>query len=263
MMEWEKQIHAYDSRRDLVIPGDAKETLLFCAEQFIQIGNAAIQEKGKFNVALSGGSTPKALFQLLASPLFNTRLPWEHVILFWSDERNVPPDSPDSNYKMAMDSGFSLLPVPKENIHRMPAEGLEIVVAAKTYEQLILDLVPKASFDLVMLGMGEDGHTASLFPKTHGLHAEGSLVVANFLPDKNVWRMTLTFECINAAQHISLYVIGKSKSPMVKEAFSNHYDANEIPVERIGTRTHKALWILDKEAASLLPSPQNLGSVHE
>lgn len=238
----------YDDRRDIVIPGNSQETLIFCAEQFLKIGHDSIKEKGKFNVALSGGSTPKALFQLLASPSFNQRIDWNNVILFWSDERNVPPDNSESNYKMAMDAGFSLL-VPEKNIHYMPAEGIEIEEAAKQYEKLVLELVPKASFDLVMLGMGEDGHTASLFPKTHGLHTEGRVVIANFIPQLNAWRMTLTFDNINSAQHISIYVIGKNKAPMLKKVLTDPYDPDELPIQKIGTRTHKALWIADIEAA--------------
>jgi 6-phosphogluconolactonase len=226
---------------------------LFCAEQFITIGNSAIKEKGKFTVALSGGSTPKALFQLLATPAFNTRIDWNAVILFWSDERNVSPEDERSNYKMAMDAGFSSLPLPEKNIHRMPAEGIEIEEAAKKYEQLILELVPNASFDLVMLGMGEDGHTASLFPKTHALHSEGRLVVANFIPDLNVWRMTLTYECINAAHNISIYIIGKNKAGMLKRVLYSPDAFDELPIQKIGTRQHKALWIVDKAAAEELP----------
>lgn len=250
-------IDFYDDRLDIVIPGNAQETLNFCAEQFLDIGNVAIQEKGAFYVALSGGSTPKALFKMLASSTYNTRIPWEKVILFWSDERNVPPDSPESNYKMAMDAGFSSLPIPEANIHRMYAEGIDIVEAAKQYENLILELVPKASFDLIMLGMGEDGHTASLFPKTHGLHAESSLVCANFIPQLDTWRMTLSFECINAAHHISIYVIGKSKAPMVKHILTSPPDFDELPIQKIGTRMRKAMWIIDSAAASLLVEAVN------
>lgn len=242
----------FDDRRDIAIPGNAEETLRYCAEQFITIGNTAIREHGSFNVALSGGSTPKALFQLLASPEFKSGIDWSHVVLFWSDERNVQPDDLQSNYKMAMDAGFASLPIPQENIHRMPAEGIEIEDSAKEYEKLILELVPNASFDLVMLGMGEDGHTASLFPKTHGLHAEDRLVIANFIPELNIWRMTLTYECINSAKNISIYVIGKNKSEMIKRVLSDPQDPDELPIQKIGTRLHKALWIADTDAASEL-----------
>lgn len=242
----------FDDRRDIIVPGNAQETLAFCAEQFLAIGNAAIKEHGFFSVALSGGSTPKAIFQLLASDEYKSEIDWNNVMLFWSDERNVAPDDPQSNYKMAMDAGFSSLPIPEKNIHRMRAEGIEIENAAKEYELLIQKLVPEGVFDLVMLGMGEDGHTASLFPKTHGLHTESRLVISNYVPQLNTWRMTLTYECINAAHHISIYIIGKNKAAMLKHVLCSPPDFDNLPIQKIGTRMHKALWIADTDAASEL-----------
>lgn len=244
----------FDARRDIAIPGNGHEVIRFCAEQFLQVGKQAIKEKGTFHVALSGGNTPKAIFQCLASSEYATQIDWQNVFLFWSDERNVNPDDAQSNYKMAMDAGLASLPIKKENIHRMPAEGeaIEIEKAAKDYEKLVAEVLPKSSFDLVMLGMGEDGHTASLFPKTHGLHAKGRLVIANYIPQLNTWRMTLTYECINLAKNIHIYVLGKNKAKMVKQIFSNSLDPDEFPIHKIGTRKHKALWILDTDAASEL-----------
>ncbi len=243
----------FDDRRDLIVPGNAEETLIFCAEQFLYIGNSAIKENGAFYVALSGGSTPKALFQLLASPAYRSKIDWSNTVLFWSDERNVLPEDSQSNYKMAMDSGLATLQIPEKNIHRMPAEGIEIEEAAKAYEMLIQKVVPNGAFDLVMLGMGEDGHTASLFPKTHGLHTENRLAISNFVPQLNTWRMSLTYECINAAHNISIYIIGKSKALMLKHVLCSPADFDELPIQKIGTRQHKALWIADSDAASELP----------
>jgi len=252
LQDWEQQIVFFDDRRDIVVPGDTQETLIFCAEHFLSIGNSAIKEKGTFIVALSGGSTPKALFNLLTTPEFHSRINWDHVVLFWSDERNVPPDHSQNNYKMAMDAGLASLPIPPENIHRMPAEGIRIEEAAENYEALIVKLIPNGSFDLVMLGMGEDGHTASLFPKIHGLHAEDRLVIANYVPQLNTWRMSLTFECMNDAHYICIYVLGKNKASMLKHVLSSPFDPDELPIQKVGTRTHKALWIVDKDAASEL-----------
>lgn len=242
----------YDDRRDLIVPGNEQDTLMFCAEQFLSLGQAAIDEKGTFAVALSGGSTPKALYQLLASPSFHSRLNWNQVVLFWSDERTVAPTDSQSNYKMAMDAGLALLPIQEKNIHRMPADEVDLEKAAKQYEAQIEEHVPKASFDLVMLGLGEDGHTASLFPKTHGLHTDQQLVSANFIPQQNTWRMTLTFKCINAAHNISIYVLGKNKALMLKRALLDPYNPDVLPIQKVGTRLHKALWIADSEAASEL-----------
>lgn len=251
---WKQKIRSFDDRRDLIIPGNSEKTLSFCVEQFISIGQLSIRSHGTFCVALSGGNTPKAIFQRLALPENQSKLNWKQVFLFWSDERCVPPDDPESNFKMAMEAGFNRIPIPHENIFRMPADQEDLVKAAKEYEQLILEKVPSASFDLVMLGMGDDGHTASLFPKTHALHIdeEGRLAIANFVPQKNCWRLSFTFHCINNAHHIAIYVLGKSKAEMVRRALTSPFDPDTLPIQNIGTRKNKALWILDQDAASFL-----------
>lgn len=234
-----------DKRREIIYPGDREQTIAFCAAQFISLAQEAIQKQGYFAVALSGGSTPQAIFQLLAKPPYRNQLDWTHVWLFWGDERCVPKDHPDSNYHMAMEAGFKTLPLLPEHIFPMPTEG-DLQADALAYEQLIISKLPKRAFDLVMLGMGEDGHTASLFPHTQGLHVEDRLVIANFIPNKNVWRMTLTFPCINAAEHIVIYVLGSSKEGMLKRVLSKPYEPDLLPAQRLGTIQHKALWIKDR-----------------
>lgn len=246
---WRQSIKSFDNRRDLMIPGDHEKTLQFCVDHFIVIGQESIEDHGYFAVALSGGSTPKAIYQGLADPVHRTKIDWKHVLLFWSDERSVPPYDPESNYRMAMDAAFSHLPVPPQNIHRMQAEG-DIEKGAMAYEKLIQAELKDNPFDLMMLGMGEDGHTASLFPRTHGLHTLDRLAIANYVPQKDTWRMTLTFDCINASRNIAIYVLGKSKAPMVKKVLTSPYQPDDLPVQRVGTPDHKATWILDEEAAS-------------
>jgi len=249
----EKKIIFFDDRRDIIIPGNATETIAYCAEQFVNVAEESIKHHECFNVALSGGSTPKAIFQLLATPEYRKRVDWSKVNLFWSDERCVPPEDSESNYHMAMTAGFATLPIPKKNIFRMPADSENQEEAAHRYENILLEHLHEKSFDLVTLGMGEDRHTASLFPKTHGLHVDtGRLVIANYIPQKETWRMSFTFECINSSRHIAIYVIGKNKAPMVSKVLTSPYDPDNLPIQQIGTRTHKALWILDAEAASLL-----------
>lgn len=244
-----KEIQAYDDRRDIIVPGAYEQTLEFCADLFIEIANKAIEDHGYFAVALSGGSTPKGIFTHLASEKKRSRVNWEKVLLFWSDERAVPPDHPDSNYKMAMEYGFKALKVPSQNIFRMVAE-INLVENAFIYEKLIKDKI-NGVFDLVMLGMGNDAHTASLFPLTHALHPqEDRLVVANFVPQQNAWRMTLTFECINRSKAIHIYVLGSGKSKTVKNVFLHPYDPDSFPIQKIGTSDHKALWILDTDTAA-------------
>ena len=171
------------------------------------------------------------------------------MFLFWSDERAVPSDNAESNYHMAMEAGFASVPIPKNQIFRMPADAEDIEAAAQQYEKVLAENLHKGAFDLTMLGMGEDGHTASLFPKTHGLHPVPRQVIANFIPSKDCWRMTLTFECINASSNIAIYVIGKSKGAMLKRALAGPHTPDEIPIQRVGTRSHKALWIADSATA--------------
>ncbi|MCP5507552.1 MAG: 6-phosphogluconolactonase [Chlamydiales bacterium] len=219
---------------------------------FIECANIAIDDHGYFAVALSGGSTPKAIFHGLSSPAFRDQVDWSRVVLFWSDERCVPPDHSDSNYHMAMEAGFSTLPIPIENIFRMKGED-DPEESALKYEKIIADKLGGAPLDLVMLGMGSDGHTASLFPKTHGLHpAKDRLAIANYIPQLDTWRLTLTFRCINEADYIAIYVLGTQKAEMVKKVFNGTFDPDIYPVQNIGTARNHALWIMDDDAAALL-----------
>jgi len=150
---------------------------------------------------------------------------------------------------MAMDAGFSKIPIPKSHIFRMKAEK-DIEKEAKNYEKLIQEKLGSSLFDLVMLGMGDDGHTASLFPETKGLNVKDRLVIANYVPQKNTWRMSVTFEAINQSQNICLYVLGENKAKMVHEIFS--LEQEKYPVQKVGSFSAPALWILDEKAASLL-----------
>jgi 6-phosphogluconolactonase len=235
----------WDERRDLVVPGDAGATLEFCTEHWLKTGNQAIRDHGAFYVALSGGSTPKTIFQMLTSPTYAGRIDWSKVHLFWSDERAVPPDHPDSNYHMALTAGLEKMAIPKSQIHRMQAEK-NIEAHALAYEALIKD----RPFDLVMLGMGDDGHTASLFPYTKALAETQRLVVANYIEAKKTWRMTFTYRCINQAAHIAIYVIGAAKKHMLKEVLSSPNQFDRLPSQKVGTKEHRALWIADAAAAS-------------
>jgi len=238
-----KSIESYDERRDIATPGDKDATIQFCVDHFIQLARESIANHGYFSVALSGGSTPKAIFEALSQEKNRKAVDWTRILLFWSDERPVPPDHQESNYRMAMDSGFNKLPISPDHIFRMKAEE-NIEESALEYEKQIEHVLPNGIFDLVMLGMGDDGHTASLFPLTHALHSGERLVVANYIPKLSTWRMTLTYTCINRARHIVIYVIGKNKSEMLKRVFSDTFDPDHLPVQNIGTATNKALWII-------------------
>jgi 6-phosphogluconolactonase len=245
------QPRAWDERRDIIVPGDYSMALIFCVEHFVNLSKQMIKDHGAFFVALSGGSTPKAIFQNLSSPPYDQMVEWNKVHLFWSDERAVPPDHPDSNYLMAMQAGLEKMTIPKEQIHRMHAEE-KIEENALAYEQEIAAALKGRPFDLVMLGMGEDGHTASLFPYTEGLNAEKRSVIANYIPEKKIWRMTFTFDCINQANHIAIYVLGAAKKEMLAEVLLSPNQFDRYPVQRVGTPTRRALWIADEAAAQEL-----------
>lgn len=245
------KIKPWDERRDLLIPGDYNGTLLLCLRHLLSVYQQAVKEHGSFFVALSGGSTPKDLYHHLCSSPYKEQIDWSKVWLFWSDERPVPPHHPDSNYTQAMNAGFAQMPIPKNQIHRMEAET-EIEAHALDYEKKIQKLLKGRPFDLVTLGLGEDGHTASLFPHTEALKAKDRLVVANFVPQKNSWRMTFTFECINQAAHIAVYVFGANKKYILKEILKSPYQFERYPIQKIGTKEHKAMFIVDEAAAALL-----------
>ena len=248
----EKKIYSFDDRRDIVIPGDASKTVEMCAELFIAAANQAIEARGSFSVALSGGSTPIALYKLLSKEPYRNQIDWSKVLLFWSDERCVPPDHPESNFGTAMQAGLKSLPVPQNQIFRMQGDDEEPERAALNYEECIRAHTHASLFDLVMVGVGEDGHVASLFPKTHGLHPDQPrLAIANYVPQKECWRLSLTFDCINASRQIFVFALGKNKAEIVKNIFNSAYEPDLLPAQRVGIGIIMlyGLWI-EPQAAS-------------
>lgn len=243
-----EKIHffSWDERRDIAHPGNLEDSITFAVEHFINCAKEAIADHNFFSIALSGGSTPKAIFEKLSKEPYPSEIDWQKVVLFWSDERSVSPTNPDSNFKMAMTSGLKRLSIPSNHIFRMEAEA-NIEVSAEAYEKQIQKTLHGRPFDLIMLGMGEDGHTASLFPGTEALKETDKWVVANTVPQKNTMRMTLTYSCINAAQNIVIYVLGKSKEEMVSKVFLKSHSP-PFPVSLVGTKKSKALWVLDTDA---------------
>jgi len=252
MAEQMKKEHALDQRRDIVFPGDHDQTLQYAVNHWVQCANDAIEDHGFFVVALSGGSTPKKIFQALASDQYRQKVDWKKVFLFWSDERAVSPENSDSNYHMAMVEGeLATLGIEEKNIFRMHAEE-NIEANAEIYEQHIQEIVPNCSFDLIMLGMGDDGHTASLFPHTKALEETKKLVIANWVAQKDCWRMSFTYHCINQAKEICLYVLGEGKSQILPQVLATPLNFQLYPSQNIGTAEHKALWIVDNQAGQNL-----------
>lgn len=240
----------WDERRKVAIVGDKEETLLYATKHFIECASHAIEDHGKFFVALSGGSTPKAIYKML-SENYQKAIDWSKVFVFFSDERSVISTSEDSNYYMALHNGIEKLPIPKNQIYRMVAE-IHIHENAIAYEQLIEKVLEGRPFDLIMLGMGEDGHTASLFPETEALSEMDREVAANFIPEKKTWRMTFTYLCINKAKNIAFYVLGEEKKYRLENLFLEKDPSKMLPAAKVGSKTSPALWIVDEAAGALL-----------
>ncbi len=240
----------WDDRRVLEWLPSTEELIHHAAEQFVRVAQEAIAEHGAFAVALSGGSTPKALYELLSKPPFSKQLDWSRVSLFWGDERAVPESSSDSNYGEAMRAGLASLPIPTDQIHPMRADS-HLDNHARQYDQLLREKLPKGHFDLVLLGLGEDGHTASLFPQTKALEEREALCVANWIPEKESWRMTLTYPALARARRTWFLISGESKANIVAEILTDL--AGTYPASKIGSKEHPACLMLDQAAASLLP----------
>ena len=222
------------------------------AVEFALQASEAVRARGRFTVALSGGSTPKSLYSLLA---VKPGIPWDKVCFFWGDERHVPTDSPESNYGMANEALLSKVPVRSENIFRIRGEEKNAEAAALKYEHDIkafFHLSPGEfpRLDLILLGLGPDGHTASLFPETAALNEFDRLVVANWVPKFNTYRITLTFPVLNQAACVIFLVSGADKATIAHDVLENG-DAN-LPSQRVRPTNGKLLWLLDSEAASAL-----------
>lgn len=247
------EYYCLDQRRRLAFPGNAEKTLTFAADHWIETALESIQDHDFFAVALSGGSTPKKIYQKIASQELSKKIDWKKVYLFWSDERTVPPDDPESNYHMALVEGkLNTLPIPKDHIFPLIAPSEDLISESQRYDRLIREKLAGHPFDLVMLGMGDDGHTASLFPHTEALNAKGKLVTPNHVPQKNTWRLTFTYDCINAARQICFYVLGSTKAEMLDQVLKGPQNPREFPSQEVGTPSNPALWIIDDEAGKNL-----------
>ena len=240
--------------RGIILCGDAAELAQKAAEQWVVLTQQAIARSGRFAVALSGGSTPKTLYSLLASPEYRGRVDWLRVHLFWGDERCVPPDHAESNYRMVQEALLSKIKIPPENVYRMTGEK-EPAQAASEYEnelrtffQLKPGQVPQ--FDLILLGLGDDGHTASLFPGTAPLNEKQRLVTTVYVERLKAHRLTLTLPVINAGAQVSFLVSGESKSAIVKALLGGDSGATQYPAGRITPVNGKLAWFITQDAAA-------------
>ncbi len=229
----------------------------FAAEKFIEIGSQAISKCDQFTVALAGGSTPKSLYKLLASEVYKDKIEWSSVFFFFGDERNVLPDDAESNYRMANENLFQPLEIHAENIFHWNTELEVAEVIAQDYETKIIDFFDLTEnefprFDLILLGMGDDGHTASLFPNTAALNENKKIAVENRVEKLDTRRLTLTFPAINNAENIMFLIKGADKAEILKNVAEGEFEPQKFPSQSVKPATGNLFRLVDSEAAEFL-----------
>jgi len=239
--------------RRLTTPQDLFQA---AAEEVIGAATDAVAQRGRFTIALSGGSTPKNLYTLIAATASAT-LPWDQMFFFWGDERHVPLDDPESNYRMAKEALLSKVPIPPANIFPVPAENPDAAAAAQAYEQTLRKFFAPGPgefpcFDLILLGIGADGHTASLFPETTALQEKSRLVVANWVEKLKTSRITFTLPLLNAARCVAFLVSGTDKAAVLHEVLEGNAPAEKYPSKLVRPSQGKLIWFVDRAAASEL-----------
>lgn len=247
----------------------------FAAEKFVEIANEAIESKRRFAVALAGGSTPKSLYRLLGNEEFRNKIEWSKVFFFFGDERNVAPDDDDSNYRMARENLFEPLKISETNIFRWRTELQDADDIAANYEsaigkffdeflgeknkfQVAADDSNLPRFDLILLGIGADGHTASLFPFTEALSETEKIAAANPVEQLDAIRLTLTFPVINNARNVIFLVRGADKATALREVLEGDFQPDEFPAQNVKPASGDLFWLVDREAAGLLKSKRDL-----
>ena len=232
------------------------------AQRFVDRIHAAVAARGRARIAVSGGGSPKPVFALLADPgePYRAAIPWDQLWIFWVDERCVPPNHPDSNYGAARELLLNKVPLAADHVIRIEGE-LPPEEAAARYESAIrghfrLEGAEAPIFDVVQLGMGDDGHTASLFPHTEALHELGRVAVANHVPQQTqTWRVTLTWPVINAAREVFFLIDGAKKADPVGRVLTGAYDPETLPSQLIQPGNGRLVFLLDAAAAAHLPAP--------
>jgi len=232
----------------------ASELMRATAEEIALAAYQAVGDRGRFTWALAGGSTPRSVYELLASDFYRERLPWSASHFFWGDERHVPPDHPDSNFRMAREAMLDRVPVPAENVHRIPAEEPDAQRAAAEYESALRSFFAPAPgewprFDLILLGLGKDGHTASLFPGGDAVRERERLVVAPWVEAQKTFRITLTPPVLNHARRAMFLVSGEEKADALHAVLECAREPERYPAQIVeGSR----LWMVDRAAAHRL-----------
>jgi 6-phosphogluconolactonase len=234
----------------IIISPTTNKTIESASKFFLDCYLESIHDRGYFSVVLSGGSTPEPLYENLSHV---DKIQWDKVFVFWGDERNVPPDHPNSNYRMAYDSLLSQVSIPEENVFRIKGE-LSPESAADDYNNTLNSFFDyhEKIFDLIILGMGTDGHTASLFPGSDALREETRWVVHNFISQLESWRITLTFPAIVLAREIIVLVVGEKKAEILKTVLEEDEDNDNLPIKNIASSNKEITWIVDQKAGRLL-----------
>jgi 6-phosphogluconolactonase len=239
--------------RRLEVSDSPEDVGTAAADLFCRAASHSIENRDAFHVALSGGSTPKILYRVLAGGAYKQRVDWTRTQIFFSDERFVPPDSSDSNYRSAIDGLISNVQIPAGNVHPVPTMNIVPDEAAHQYSRLIETRVPGdpwPRFDLIFLGMGPDGHTASLFPGTEALNIGDQPVAPNFVEKLKSWRITFTLPLLNAGRTVAFLVTGEDKAARVEEIVAGA----DYPAARVNPERGELIWLLDAAAASRLQS---------
>jgi 6-phosphogluconolactonase len=233
---------------------DAEQLNRFAAERFVEIADEAIENRGQFTVALAGGSTPKSLYRLLASDEHENKVDWSKIFFFFGDERNVLLDNAESNFRMAYENIFEPLKIPDTNISRWQTELKDASLTAEAYEKTLSKFFKTdfPNFDLMLLGMGDDGHTASLFPFTTALNEIERIAVANPVEKLDTVRLTLTFPVINNARNIIFLVKGVDKAETLRQVLQGESQPEKYPSQRVKPINGNLLWLVDRQAAGLL-----------
>jgi len=243
-----------DNRSNILVFDTSEQLAAAAAEQFVECDSEFHGKPNRFSVALAGGNTPRRVYELLATERFKNRVEWSQVHIFFGDERCVPPEHPDSNYAMAYEALISKVPIPVKHVHRIIGEG-NANENARAYENQLRSFFAGLSwprFDLVLLGMGEDGHTASLFPNSAALKEMSRWVVPSKNEQSGQHRITLTVPVFNHAKHIMFLVTGKKKAQRLKEVLRRQPGSEQLPVQAITPIDGTLEWLVDAEAASLL-----------
>ncbi len=243
-----------NSKKNIKIFDDANKLFEIAATFIIELANKSIKEKGRFTIALSGGHTPEQLYSLLAQEPFCKQMPWKNIFVFWGDERCVPYEDEQSNERMAALLLLNKVEIPFNNIYPIPV-NLSPAQAAEKYESEINDFFKNdlPQFDLILLGLGENGHTASLFPDTEVLNEKKYLVKEVFVDEVKMFRVTMTLPLINHASNIIFLVTGKQKAMIVKNILNtSSFQSNKYPAQLINPEKGELYWFIDSEAAALI-----------